>query len=391
MKCHVPTIKIFPQGDFLCTFCRSIATPEIEYCDESKVIKGDQSLNPEDQRKCERLLLYIFCHELSMGFREPVASSVPNYYKIIKQPMDLKKVKKKLQLRSSQYYKSIQEFVDDMRLIFKNCAKYNEMSRIIRVYDEEKEINTQAGSEMAISGKAVSLYFEEKLQEMFPDQNFPDSPDPESSDEKDREDVDTEDSEEDFIQPRRKRLKTDEKKGLPGHVRGHTGKINTLHHTCSQCLEAKQNGQTMWKGGVFTPSSLGLTDSGNFTSLCPNGSQWVWEGLGECAQDGRDMASVCLGLLSIVCFMVSSLPQYYSSCKKGNMDSALSIWFLLLWLGGDSCNLVGSFLANQLPLQVISWISYFMSVKKPINVKNNDPYSKKKKCLKRPFMVVYKK
>lgn len=46
--------------------------------------------------------------------------------------------------------------------------------------------------------------------------------------------------------------------------------------------------------------------------------------------------------------------QYVSSCKTGNMDSALSIWFLLLWLGGDSCNLVGSFLADQLPLQVIS-------------------------------------
>lgn len=119
---------------------------------------------------------------------------MPNYYKIIKQPMDLKKVKRKLQLRSSQYYKSVQEFVDDMRLIFKNCAKYNE-----------------AGSEMAISGKAVSLYFEEKLQEIFPDHNFPDSPDPESSDEREREDVDTEDSEEDFIQPRRKRLKTDDK------------------------------------------------------------------------------------------------------------------------------------------------------------------------------------
>jgi len=34
------------------------------------------------------------------------------------------------------------------------------------------------------------------------------------------------------------------------------------------------------------------------------------------------------------------------------MDQALSIWFLLLWLGGDTCNLVGSFLADQLPLQV---------------------------------------
>lgn len=53
---------------------------------------------------------------------------VPNYYKIIKKPMDLKKVKKRLQLQSSQYYKSTQEFVSDMRLIIKNCAKYNEVS-----------------------------------------------------------------------------------------------------------------------------------------------------------------------------------------------------------------------------------------------------------------------
>lgn len=45
--------------------------------------------------------------------------------------------------------------------------------------------------------------------------------------------------------------------------------------------------------------------------------------------------------------------QCYSSFKTGNMDQALSIWFLLLWLGGDSCNLIGSFLANQLPLQVM--------------------------------------
>lgn len=64
---------------------------------------------------------------------------------------------------------------------------------------------------MAISGKAVSLYFEEKLQEMFPGQSFPETPEPESLDENPKEENDTDDSEEDFIQPRRKRLKTDEK------------------------------------------------------------------------------------------------------------------------------------------------------------------------------------
>ncbi|XP_041656333.1 lysosomal amino acid transporter 1 homolog isoform X2 [Cheilinus undulatus] len=112
---------------------------------------------------------------------------------------------------------------------------------------------------------------------------------------------------------------------------------------------------------VPTLSPVGLTSDGNFTSICPNGSKWVWEGLGECAQDARDMASVYAGLISILCFMVSSLPQYYNSCRTGNMDSAISIWFLLLWLGGDSCNLVGSFLANQLPLQTYTAIYYVIA------------------------------
>lgn len=52
------------------------------------------------------------------------------------------------------------------------------------------------------------------------------------------------------------------------------------------------------------------------------------------------------------CFILFFFSQYYSSCKTGNMDSALSVWFLLFWLAGDSCNLIGSFLADQLPLQV---------------------------------------
>ncbi|XP_067270407.1 lysosomal amino acid transporter 1 homolog [Pseudorasbora parva] len=106
---------------------------------------------------------------------------------------------------------------------------------------------------------------------------------------------------------------------------------------------------------------LVLGGDGNFSSLCPHGIEWIWYGLGECAQDARDVASVVLGLLSIFCFMVSSIPQYYNSCKTGNMDSALSIWFLLLWLAGDSCNLIGSFLAEQLPLQKYTAVYYVLA------------------------------
>uniref|UniRef100_A0A8C5U0S6 Lysosomal amino acid transporter 1 homolog n=1 Tax=Malurus cyaneus samueli TaxID=2593467 RepID=A0A8C5U0S6_9PASS len=51
--------------------------------------------------------------------------------------------------------------------------------------------------------------------------------------------------------------------------------------------------------------------------------------------------------------------QFYQACRTGTMDQALSLYFLLGWLGGDLLNLIGSFLADQLPLQVLrpGWLS----------------------------------
>ncbi|KFZ66073.1 Lysosomal amino acid transporter 1, partial [Podiceps cristatus] len=96
-------------------------------------------------------------------------------------------------------------------------------------------------------------------------------------------------------------------------------------------------------------------------SDCPNGSRWVMDVFNECAQDGRDIASVVLGLVSILCFAAASFPQFYQACKTGIMDRALSIYFLLGWLGGDLLNLIGSFLADQLPLQVYTAVYYVLA------------------------------
>lgn len=81
----------------------------------------------------------------------------------------------------------------------------------------------------------------------------------------------------------------------------------------------------------------------------------------ECAQDSRDIASIVLGLASIVCFIAAAFPQFYQACRTGIMDQALSIYFLLGWLGGDLLNLIGSFLADQLPLQVYTAIYYVLA------------------------------
>ncbi|XP_007907565.2 E3 ubiquitin-protein ligase TRIM33 isoform X1 [Callorhinchus milii] len=226
LSCHVPTLLTFPSGEWICTFCRDLSNPEVEYdCDNLHHInkgKTGPSLIPVDQRKCERLLLYLFCHEMSIAFQEPVPSSVPDYYKIIKKPMDLSKVKMKLQKKHSEHYQTAKDFVADVRLIFKNCEKFNEVTLLpgvqsgphILMRTRDSEMRTKVDSEVAQAGKALEIYFEEKLQGIYSDQTFAPLLESESDHEEDARV--SEDSDEDFVQPRRKRLKSEDR---PVHIK----------------------------------------------------------------------------------------------------------------------------------------------------------------------------
>ncbi|KAF0408015.1 acyl-CoA N-acyltransferase [Gigaspora margarita] len=62
-------------------------------------------------------------HPRSWPFRTPVnGDEVPDYYKVIKNPMDLSKIESKVE---NNCYKSIDEFAHDVRIIFHNCRIYN--------------------------------------------------------------------------------------------------------------------------------------------------------------------------------------------------------------------------------------------------------------------------
>ncbi|XP_012598156.2 transcription intermediary factor 1-alpha isoform X3 [Microcebus murinus] len=199
LSCHVPTLTNFPSGEWICTFCRDLSKPEVEYdCDASnhnsdkKKTEGLVKLTPIDKRKCERLLLFLYCHEMSLAFQDPVPLTVPDYYRIIKNPMDLSTIKKKLQEDYSVYSKP-EDFVADFRLIFQNCAEFNEPD-----------------SEVASAGIKLENYFEELLKNLYPEKRFPklefrnESEDNKFSD----------DSDDDFVQPRKKRLKSIEERQL---------------------------------------------------------------------------------------------------------------------------------------------------------------------------------
>ncbi|KAL7061828.1 hypothetical protein AAHC03_0761 [Spirometra sp. Aus1] len=85
-----------------------------------------QPMNPIDLEFCRRATEDLIAHEASWPFRRPVSSKdVPLYRKVIKRPIDLSTILKRLSDEKARTY-SLHEWLCDVRLIFQNCEVFNE-------------------------------------------------------------------------------------------------------------------------------------------------------------------------------------------------------------------------------------------------------------------------
>ncbi|XP_030370028.1 bromodomain adjacent to zinc finger domain protein 1A [Scaptodrosophila lebanonensis] len=82
------------------------------------------------------LLEQTMKHKSAWPFLRPVLSSeVPDYHKIIKSPMDLAKVKSKLNMGA---YQINEELLNDIQLVFRNCDLYNVQGN--EIYDAGSQL-----------------------------------------------------------------------------------------------------------------------------------------------------------------------------------------------------------------------------------------------------------
>ncbi|XP_078082195.1 nucleosome-remodeling factor subunit BPTF [Mustelus asterias] len=80
-------------------------------------------LSDKDYEGLRRVLRSLQAHKMAWPFLEPVdPNDAPDYYGIIKEPMDLATMEERIHHR---FYKKLTDFVGDMTKIFDNCRYYN--------------------------------------------------------------------------------------------------------------------------------------------------------------------------------------------------------------------------------------------------------------------------
>ena len=80
--------------------------------------------------------------------------------------------------------------------------------------------------------------------------------------------------------------------------------------------------------------------------------------MNECVYALPEFLSFLFGYASIGCWIFAQMPQLYKNFKN---KQYINIKFILIWLMGDICNLLGSKLTNQKPFQVYL-ATYFVMI-----------------------------
>lgn len=82
-------------------------------------------MNEYERTWCQRMIAELFRWSITTPFRnpvDPVADSAPDYFQVVKNPMDLSKIRQKV---NTNAYKNANEFTDDVLLICSNAKLYN--------------------------------------------------------------------------------------------------------------------------------------------------------------------------------------------------------------------------------------------------------------------------
>ncbi|KAM4014780.1 transcription intermediary factor 1-beta [Anomaloglossus baeobatrachus] len=142
--CHLPAIIETISGDWKCMLCLDMPKGDQGEADPNATI-----LSAIDQKKCERVLLELLCHDPCRPFHRLSASADG-------EPMtDLTLIRAKLQQKVTPFYPNPDDFVCDVWMMFRNVSKFAEDKAVVQSIIE------------------LQSFFEARLSLLFGDRKFP--------------------------------------------------------------------------------------------------------------------------------------------------------------------------------------------------------------------------
>lgn len=157
LDCHLPSLQDVPGEEWSCSLCHVL--PDLKEEDGSLSLDGADStgvvakLSPANQRKCERVLLALFCHEPCRPLHQLATDSTFS----MEQPggtLDLTLIRARLQEKLSPPYSSPQEFAQDVGRMFKQFNKLTE---------DKADVQSIIG---------LQRFFETRMNDAFGDTKF---------------------------------------------------------------------------------------------------------------------------------------------------------------------------------------------------------------------------
>ncbi|XP_075461293.1 transcription intermediary factor 1-beta [Ascaphus truei] len=146
--CHLPSLQETPSGEWQCMLCQDLTIKNDQGIGVISPVDLDTNrLSPTDQKKCERLLLELLCHEPCRPFHR-LNTGVDDTL------IDLTLIRAKLQQKISPSYCVPEDFVRDVWMMFRNFSKFAEDKAVVQSIIE------------------LQSFFEAKLNHLFGDRKF---------------------------------------------------------------------------------------------------------------------------------------------------------------------------------------------------------------------------
>lgn len=146
--CHIPNLSVEETDTWQCLLCMNFADLPDNFMGE----KHDGELSAKERKIAERLVLELYCqYDASLPFREIIGPENIDYHSVIKHPIALDTIRQKLNWDSENHYRTLDDLIKDVRLMFRNAYCYNSVDSL--VYKD---------------AKTLEKFFDEQLEKFLP-------------------------------------------------------------------------------------------------------------------------------------------------------------------------------------------------------------------------------